>query len=90
MSEPPPEKPASEPPRKSRFRPWQRVIIRWSILITLLAIVFWITGCMERLFYYPDHNPTPTPEDFLLRRRILAGETLLALTDLDELLDDFP
>ena len=32
----------------------------------------------------------PTPEDFLLRRRILAGETLLALTDLDELLDDFP
>ena len=23
--------------------------------------VLWITGCMERLFYYPDAGPTPPP-----------------------------
>ncbi len=29
----------------------------------VLVGVLWVTGCMERLFYYPDGGATPPPAD---------------------------
>lgn len=40
---------------------------RWGRMAAILAaivLVFWISGCMERYFYYPTVEPTPPPKQF--------------------------
>ncbi len=44
------------PPLRRRLR---NIVLRWSILLIVLGFFFWSTGCMERLFYYPQRGPTP-------------------------------
>src|SRR2546426_10629040 len=42
-----------------------RSIGRALALITTGVFFLWLTGCMERLFYYPERGPTPPPRNFL-------------------------
>jgi len=54
---------ANEPTRRpSRRLRW--ILLRWCILLPALVAIFWLTGCMERLFYYPQAGPTPVPAGF--------------------------
>jgi dipeptidyl aminopeptidase/acylaminoacyl peptidase len=48
------------PVRSSRRR-LRGVVLRWGILLPALVAIFWLTGCMERLFYYPAGGATPVP-----------------------------
>lgn len=38
-------------------------LIRLAIIFLALGFVFWITGCMERMFYHPTREATPIPAD---------------------------
>jgi dipeptidyl aminopeptidase/acylaminoacyl peptidase len=42
------------------LRAWKGPI-RAAILIAAIVFILWLTGCMERLFYYPTPGPTPPP-----------------------------
>lgn len=44
---------------KSRARRLRNLVLRWTVLLIILGFFFWSTGCMERLFYYPQRGPTP-------------------------------
>lgn len=49
-----------------RPKNWKRglrnVVLRWSVLLGITAFILWSTGCMERMFYYPERGPTPIAE----------------------------
>ena len=49
--------------RRPRRR-FLRVLLRWGILIAAITVILRISGCMERLFYYPVQCPTPAPAEF--------------------------
>lgn len=38
-------------------------VIRLAIIFASIGVVFWITGCMERMFYHPTREATPIPAD---------------------------
>src|SRR5688572_10713852 len=38
-------------------------ILRLAIIVLALGFVFWITGCMERVFYHPTGEATPIPSE---------------------------
>lgn len=42
-------------------RRWVRAVSKRLAIVGLIVFVFWATGCMERLFYYPERGPTPIP-----------------------------
>jgi len=45
-------------------QPKQRVfpgLLRILLAFAVVAVLFWITGCMERMFYQPTVGPTPAP-----------------------------
>src|SRR5262245_27599341 len=51
------------------FKPSLRLRLAWRVvrLLATLAVVMLIisvSGCMERLFYYPEAGPTPPPRQF--------------------------
>lgn len=33
--------------------------VRWVVVLAIVLGVFWVTGCMERMFYLPTVEPTP-------------------------------
>lgn len=47
---------------KTRIRRVRNAVIRWSILLPRIAFFLWSTGCMERMFYYPQVGLTPVTE----------------------------
>ena len=64
--EPPNQEPSAPGPtprsRRSR-RPWTGPL-RLLIVAAALVLILRLTGCMERLFYYPRSGPTPVPQTF--------------------------
>lgn len=54
----PTQPPGAKPSPPMRLR---RVLARMVILVTTILLIFWATGCMERLFYYPHAGLTPPP-----------------------------
>lgn len=51
--------PEHQPTWTRRIR---NITLRWTILLGVVAFFLWSTGCMERLFYYPQRGPTPVSE----------------------------
>ncbi|MDY7108849.1 MAG: alpha/beta fold hydrolase [Planctomycetota bacterium] len=51
-------------PARSRRRRLRGIVLRWLIILPAILAVFWVTGCMERLFYYPSGGPTPLPSGY--------------------------
>jgi dipeptidyl aminopeptidase/acylaminoacyl peptidase len=51
-----------QPDRSSRRL--RGIVLRWCIILPAVLAVFWVTGCMERLFYYPSGGPTPLPSGY--------------------------
>jgi hypothetical protein len=53
---------------QAKPRGWKRrlamIALRWSIVVALLLAVLRLTGCMEHLFYHPDHGKTPVPRNY--------------------------
>jgi hypothetical protein len=47
-------------PGGRKGRAWKGPV-RAAILLAAIVFIFWLTGCMERLFYYPTSGPTPPP-----------------------------
>lgn len=43
----------------TRLQRLRNLALRWTALILALGFFFWSTGCMERLFYYPQRGDTP-------------------------------
>jgi dipeptidyl aminopeptidase/acylaminoacyl peptidase len=41
--------------------PRWRLLRRFGLILAALAIILWMSGCMERLFYHPQPGPTPPP-----------------------------
>jgi len=41
------------------MRRLRNIALRWTAVLLILGFFFWNTGCMERLFYYPQRGPTP-------------------------------
>ena len=52
-----------DPPATPRSGKLLRPLSRVCILLLTILIIFWATGCMERLFYHPTSGPTPPPAD---------------------------
>lgn len=52
---------SADQPTRSPRRRLRGIVLRWGILLPALVAIFWLTGCMERLFYYPAGGPTPVP-----------------------------
>ena len=48
------------------WRRWRRIGLSLGIVLLLL----WITGCMERYFYYPTSGPTPPPRHLIGAERV--------------------
>lgn len=44
---------------KSGARRLRNIVLRWVVLLVALGFFVWSTGCMERLFYYPQRGATP-------------------------------
>jgi dipeptidyl aminopeptidase/acylaminoacyl peptidase len=53
-----------KPARRSRYRSLRWAPVRLVVLLVALTFIFWLTGCMERMFYYPQQGPTPVPAEF--------------------------
>ena len=47
--------------RESIGRRLYRVVRRWALVGSILLLLGWVTGSMERLFYQPTSGPTPPP-----------------------------
>jgi uncharacterized protein len=50
------------PTRLAASRRARWMLARWTLVPTVLLGLFWITGCMERMFYIPTAGPTPASE----------------------------
>jgi uncharacterized protein len=51
----------SEARKPSIVRRFLQSIGRCLLLFAAFVCFFWITGCMERMFYHPEPGPTPPP-----------------------------
>ena len=48
---------------RSRAARRLRSLSRIALIFLALTGIAWVTGCMERLFYYPEAGPTPAPAE---------------------------
>jgi dipeptidyl aminopeptidase/acylaminoacyl peptidase len=55
---------SEDPTARSPRRRLRWIVLRWCVILPAIVAVFWVTGCMERLFYYPAAGPTPLPPGF--------------------------
>ena len=67
--------PGADPVTSSQDQPVQRRRRRPYLSMVLLAtvVLLWATGCMERLFYYPEAGPTTPPPELAGAESVWLG-----------------
>ncbi len=64
----PPTPPHNHSHTQSRF--WRKPL-KWIAILAMVVVIFRITGCMERLFFYPVSGPTTPPPEFAQAESVL-------------------